>query len=82
MKPAGEKTILYPKTPLSFLTDCMRIGARCHVINCYEKLKFLRMLPVRMPLAELEWFLARRWRFTFCLIPQLDAFAAHLGKLN
>jgi hypothetical protein len=40
------------------------------------------MLPVRMPLAELEWFLARRWRFTFCLIPQLDAFAAHLGKLN
>jgi hypothetical protein len=86
MKPVGEKTILYPKTPLGFLTDCMnncmQIGSRRHVINCYEKLKFLRILLARGSLAELEWLSARHLRFTFCLIPKLDAFAAHLGKLN
>jgi hypothetical protein len=36
-----EKTILYPKTPSGFLTDCMQNGSRCRVINCYEKLKFI-----------------------------------------
>jgi hypothetical protein len=60
----------------------MQIGTRRYVINCYEKLKFLRILLARVPLAELEWFSARHLRFMFCLISQLDAFAAHLGKLN